>query len=168
MRIYGLTAVILLASSIATAADQGAWQQYRTKDLNFRASFPANPKETSSQTGKVLVKGVMLDLNERAFAVLVSDIPGARHESEKMTESRLDSARDSITAKFKLEIEKKITIAVVLRGREILASNDNGIFVRSRIFLVNGRLYQVMVAGPRDFVTGADAEKFLDSFVLTQ
>jgi hypothetical protein len=85
-----------------------------------------------------------------------------------MTEDRLDGARNSMAGKYKLEKETKITIGGVLRGREILLAADQKLLVRSRIFLVNGRLYQAMVVGPREFVNGPDAGKFLDSLMLTQ
>jgi hypothetical protein len=41
-------------------------------------------------------------------------------------------------------------------------------FLRVRSTIVGKRLYQVIAAGPKDFVTSKDADKVFDSFEITK
>ncbi|HYV38195.1 MAG TPA: hypothetical protein VE988_21090 [Gemmataceae bacterium] len=171
MRKLILAAVIVVcACGAQTRENTGRddWKEFRSKEFGFRAMFPADPQSMANKAGALEIKTFMVDLKDRAYSVLVSDIPGAQFENEKLTEDRLDGAMKGVASNLKVEKESKITIGGVLRGRELMGVNNMGLAIRGRLFLVNGRLYQVLVGGPREFVNGPEASKFLDSFMLTQ
>jgi hypothetical protein len=67
-----------------------------------------------------------------------------------------------------LTSESRITLSGKYPGREVQADipSKKGA-LRARIYLVDRRFYQAMVAGTKPWATSADATKFLDSFVLT-
>jgi hypothetical protein len=62
---------------------------------------------------------------------------------------------------------KKITLAGKYPGMEVDATvpKANG-SARSRVYMVKGRLYQMLVLGENSFVDSADTGKFLDSLQI--
>jgi hypothetical protein len=168
MRTFCWAALVLVAASIAHAGDPPGWKEYRNKDNAFRVIMPGEPKlvVNKSKTGTEM-KTFLFEDKDRAYAIIVSDVPGAQFESEKMTEDRLDGAvNGAVVGKYKLEKQTKITLGGTLRGRELLISAPM-YMVRVRFFVVC-RLYQIMAVGNREWVDSENISKFLDSFMLTQ
>ncbi len=63
----------------------------------------------------------------------------------------------------------RITLDGKHPGLEVRANlNEQPGIARSRIYLVEGRLYQLTVAGTEPRATSADADRFLNSLVVTQ
>jgi hypothetical protein len=54
------------------------------------------------------------------------------------------------------------------KGRELTIAIADGRIVRSRIFLVEWRLYQMIAEAPNDQATSPLVERFLMSFRLTK
>ena len=64
--------------------------------------------------------------------------------------------------------DKEMTVgAEKYPGRDVLIEKPLT-RVRNRIVIAGPRLYQVMVQGPKEFVTGRDADRFLDAFEVTK
>ncbi|HYV38197.1 MAG TPA: hypothetical protein VE988_21100 [Gemmataceae bacterium] len=162
-----LMIVIVTATGIAETGG-GDWKEFRSKEHGFCVLYPSQPKLNVTKSGGMEMKVFDVELNKCVFRIAVVDYPGAQFEKEALAEERLELLTKSATAKLKLEKATKITLAGALLGREIWASSDSGDMVHARVFLVNGRVYQVLVSGPRERATSAEAEKFLDSFVLSQ
>jgi hypothetical protein len=51
-------------------------------------------------------------------------------------------------------------------GKEFEFTMKGGKYGWSRAYMANGRIYQLMIAGPKDQVTGPAGAAFLDSFAL--
>ncbi len=64
--------------------------------------------------------------------------------------------------------EKPIELAGKYPGREITIEKKGEIVAKMRIYLVNNRLYQVMVLGPGAAFSTKDVGIFLDSFRLNK
>jgi hypothetical protein len=165
---------LCLAAALLLAADDANTKpgDFAPKGGRFTVQMPGQPKE---QTNKVNTAIGPIDVHlfvsapdpNTAYIVGYSDYP---EEMIKKSDSQkiLDGARDGAVKNVngKLDSEKKITIdGHPGRDFSIATEHFEG---RDRIYLVNNRLYQVMMVGSRDFVTSKDAEKFLDSFKLTE
>jgi hypothetical protein len=170
MRKFVPPCLLLVLSGVALGGGADSWKEYRSKENHFRALFPGEPKATTSKVKGVELKAFAVETDKNGYLVLVSDIPGAKFESEKMVEDRLDTIRNHVVKEQEAKVEKetKITLGGTLLGRDVLYTLKAGPVVRVRYFVVNGRIYQVLAYGPKDWVAGADTEKFLDSFMLTQ
>jgi hypothetical protein len=83
-------------------------------------------------------------------------------------DARLDRARDDAVkaADATLVSEKKIKLGDVPGRDLVLQLPDNKGFVRSRLYLAKNRLFQVVVTGDRQQVTGPEADKYLNTFKL--
>src|SRR5262245_22674769 len=82
----------------------------------------------------------------------------------------LDGAEAGAAAKGKGKLlsTKEITLGKDKHpGRELLLEKDMN-KIKTRIILAHNRIYTVIVGGKGDFATGKDADKFLDSFELTE
>ena len=165
---------LCLAATLLLAADDATTKpaDFAPKDGRFTVQMPGEPKE---QTSKVNTPIGPIDVHlfisapdpKSAYMVGYSDYPEEvvkKSDSDKI----LDGARDGAVRNVKgtLESEKKITMDGH-PGRDYVISTE-GFRGRERIYLVNARLYQVMLLGSKEFVTGKDADKFLDSFKLTE
>jgi len=164
---------LCLAAALLLAADDAKTKpaDFAPKDGRFTVQMPGEPKE---QTNKVNTAIGPIDVHmflsapdpNTAYIVGYSDYPEEmmkKSESDKILDGARDGAVKNVNGK--LDGEKKITIDKHPgRDFQIATEHFEG---RNRMYLVNARLYQVMVVGSKEFVTGKDAERFLDSFKLT-
>jgi hypothetical protein len=170
--LIGLSAILLWSSAVL-GGDEPAWPKYTSKKAGFSVMMPGTPKESTKtlktaydnfeQTRVTFVSGA----KGTAYAIHCTVLPDDLHQGIGLDEF-LDSECDLYveTAKAKLRSQKKIMLGT-LPGREIEYSLLNGRAIsRTRIFLVDGRLYHVTVLMPRDRTDSGEMERFLDSFRL--
>ncbi len=165
-------AVVVAMTSLLHGADAPAFKEYSSKEGKFKALLPGTPKEQTVDAGPVKMHMAIVDLGKDvSYTVIYSDLPGdaktlAKPEvAEKVLDGATKGALDN--TKGKNLTEKKIKIGTY-PGREIQFEIPDKGFVRSRIYLVDARLYQVMVTGPKATITSKDADKFLGSFKLSK
>jgi len=163
-----LAAVVLLAADDAATKNQGL----APKGGRFTIQMPGKADEQISKM-HTFVGPIDLHLfifspdSNTAYMASYGDYPEEiikNSNSDKM----LNGSRDGIVKSIngKLDREKKITIDKH-PGRDITIVTDKAA-VHERLYLVNCRLYQLVVASTsKEFVAGKDAEKFLDSYKLT-
>jgi hypothetical protein len=82
---------------------------------------------------------------------------------------RLDKVRDAAKgADGRVVLDKEVAVgAEKYPGRDVLIEKPL-YAVRNRVVIAGPRLYQVLVQGPKEFVTGRDADRFLDAFEVTK
>jgi hypothetical protein len=165
---------VCLAAALLLAADDAntKLEDFAPKGGRFAVQMPGPPKE---QTNKVNTAVGPIDVHmfvlspdpNTAYIVGYSDYPEEMIKKSDI-QKVLDGARDGAVKNVngKLDWEKKITIDKH-PGRDFAISTEH-FEGRDRIYLVNARLYQVMVVGSKDFITDKVAQKFLDSFKLTE
>jgi hypothetical protein len=153
------------------AAQGGDWKTFSPKEGGFTVLMPAIPVEDKQDvmtpSGNVTVTLHFHEVkNEGSLVVSVSDLPAAAFKAGT-DESRLDNAREHAIqgAKGRLKSEKRITSAG-FPGRDLMIESDakGGAAVRTRIFAV--KQHQVIAVGSKTFVSGKDADRFLNSFKL--
>jgi len=168
------TAIFLLCLAAAFLVAAGdaitKFEAFAPKGGRFTVQMPGQPKEQKS-TAKTAIGPIDIHMfvyeadPNTAYMVGYNDYPeGMMKKADP--EKVLDGARDGAVKNVngKLDWEKKITIDGH-PGRDFAVTAE-GLSVRDRIYLVNDRLYQVMLVGSKDFITGKDGEKFLNSFKL--
>lgn len=166
-------AAIAAVLTLVAGCHKTDWQTFAPPGGNFSVQIPGVP-EDKSQTrttpgGSVTSHLYIYTTKDAAFAVNYVDRPAPKTAAE--TEQWFDRLRDAEMARAggKLLGEAPIKLANTWPGREIrisMTEGDGKHAMRSRMYLVNSRLYQVLVILPQDELSSPDAEKFLDSFHL--
>ena len=149
-------------------------QEFQSRDGGFSIMTPYTLKETTqfmdTQIGKIEVHFFIADQGEKSFLVVYSDYPSEvikTSDPEKM----LDGSRDGAINNVKGELVSEEHISLNnYPGRDftIGAQTENGqdLFMRGRIFLVENRLYQIMVMATKGNENNKEIDDFLESFAL--
>jgi hypothetical protein len=175
MRTRTFALVVLVSVLGMTAAADPPKPEYKpfaSSAGRYKVLFPG-PVKTETTGVKTELGELKLTLDsvelppDVTFLVTFIDYPasGARVEPAR----RLDRVRDGNKGPAgKLVSERDLTVGVEKHpGREVLIEKPKA-FLRNRIVIAGSRLYQVMIQGPREFVTSPDADRFFDSFEVTR
>jgi LSD1 subclass zinc finger protein len=148
------------------------WQTFTSAKGRFRVVLPGNPKEQQQPAPGMTVYMFMLEVPPNGgYAVGYSDLPLTQREIDQQKNSILDGAKNGFFsgARARETRSENITLAGKYSGRALEGnSNVGGLKLKGRMYLVGPRLYQIMVVGQPNWVDGADANRFLNSFAVTQ
>jgi hypothetical protein len=158
---------LLLVVGLLAGCGQTTWSEFSS------VLMPGTPTEQTqtqdTELGVIDVHSFTFEQSGVAYLVGYNIFPAAVIEVATPG-SMLDGARDGQVEAVKgtLVNEQEITMgAYPGRDLEIQIENSDGTAsLRSRIFLVRDRLYQLVVVGPKGQSTSPDTTKFLDSFKL--
>lgn len=161
---------LLGASPSALPADE--WKLLTPADKSFSAELPGTPSARKSTlktpVGTVEITTYLLHRDKLAYFLSFSEISeqAAKSESEA---KRLQRARDAVVAKLKgkLIAEKKLLLDKA-PGCELEIELEGNSSIRTQIFAVRHRVYQLLLAGPTDAINGAESKRFFASFRLGQ
>jgi hypothetical protein len=168
--ILALTVPLLLVA--AKEKDAAEWKELAPKDGGFSVMMPGAPIEQKESlrlpSGPVdlLIYAVERKRDETAFIAMYCELPEAVFKNGT-NEKRLDYARNRAVAatKGKLTGEKKLKLGAN-PGRELLFEVEGKGQVRQVLYVVKDKLYQLLVAGPKEKTMSKDADRFLQSFKL--
>lgn len=155
-----LTATLISSASPLVAADtaetppvvQPKWDVFTAPDGRFTVLMPGQP-ERETQIQKTYMGEINLEMfvaeppkQQVAYLVVYNDFPynyGAVTDPEII----LNNARDMAlkTTKSKLIRQSSIRTYSGIPGKEIEYINAGGRITRNRMYVLDGRLYQVMV-----------------------
>jgi hypothetical protein len=164
---------VLAAWSVLLAGGCGATdlKPYTSREGGgFTILLPAGQMEETAPKPDQPIGTLILEQPNGTYEVAYQDVPAAAGETPEQLEHRLDEYRDralenSRASQGELRGEKKITLAGRYPGREIVIElPPHQEWIRARIFLAEGRLYQVNASGKKGWVDSRDTEKVLDSF----
>jgi hypothetical protein len=172
MRSFLIVASISIFSVIAKADEKKAeWKAFTSKEGKFKVLMPGTPKQEKLDAESDFGKGVLhmnvVQLGKTMYGANYSDFPA---EIKKFPIKQiLDSSRDGAVDNLKGKLAKEKDIKLdKYPGREVQIEVGEGKqLFRARVYLVDQRLYQVVVFGTKEEATSKEAEKFLDSFMLT-
>ena len=173
---------LLAAGLLLCASTRGAdpkadppkldFQKYTSAAGKFTVLFPGKPKEQvqeiDTKGGKLKVVTTTVDpAPNLIYVVSVNDYPEDVAKTEP--QALLKGVRDGNKGEDgKIVKDEEITLGKdKVPGREILIAKKT-LYYRARLYLAGNRLYQLIVAGPKEAVTSKEADKFLDSFALTK
>jgi hypothetical protein len=153
-----------------SADDQPDWKEFASKEGRFKVLMRGTPEQYKLDAESDFGKGVLhmnsVQADKTMYGANYCDFPA---EIKKAPLKQVyDSSRDGAVANLegKLASEKDIKLGDY-PGREIRIDVAGGKrLFRARVYLVDQRLYQVVVFGTREAATSKDADKFLDSFKL--
>lgn len=140
------------------------WFKYSSTSGDFIAQMPVEPRITEQALtidDVQVVNNVALALTQFAvFAVSYADLPPNISGSKNLLDRVRKGVLDGISGKLKSNsnISHKR-----YPGREFHATAESGLYT-SRIFLVNNRLYQLVVVGVPGRVSDDEVRWFLSSF----
>jgi hypothetical protein len=134
----------------------------------FTVQMPGKPeKSTHKIPGGADLHRYQVKTDKGVFVITTSEVPEAAKETDDKLQKRLDDAREqgvqNVKGKLHQKESKDLKLASKYPGREIEVELPNKELLRSRFYIVDGRLYQLIVTGNSEFVKGPTADKFLDS-----
>lgn len=170
---------IFLTSTLvfmACQSEQAGMESFSSEVGQFTISTPAPFEEThqsvETPVGPVDIYTFTAETEESAYVVAFSDYPAQIVEQSEPNQL-LDSSRDGAVTNLggTLVSESEIEIGGN-PGRSLVITTDTGTnepaMINSRIYLVNNRLYQILVVSPQNQDLNATSEAFLKSFSLNQ
>jgi hypothetical protein len=139
-----------------------SWENYTSTTGGFSAAFPGKPKETTD-TGGIHSFIVETNFGREAYGVMYNDmdkIPGTTNVEEVLETTA--SVLGDVRAKKPIKLNGHPGLEVELDS----PMSGTPMIITDRVYLVKGRLFQVMVTRAKDQGDPAEFQKFLDSFKL--
>lgn len=162
-----LAVMIVLAGGFCTFADDA--KKFASKDGKFGAKFPDEPKVITQKAGDIPMVITIVEKGKGGFAVIYSDMP-AEIVKAAPAAKLLEGGETGLVSNFKAKVTKSGEITFKsgdkkYPAREIIAEKDD-LHLRVTIILAGNRLYQVFVVGPKELITGKEADEFFKSFEI--
>lgn len=149
-----------------------SWQEFTSTEGKFRVLMYGKPEEKSLEVDQKPARS--FEVNPRkgvSYMVIYFDptLDVKERDKPEYLEKVLStlSVKTEETSKGKIESAKRVQLQKH-PGQEVLIAAPSDVTIRVRYYLVNNRCYELVAAGPRDVVTGEEAEKFLNSFRPTE
>jgi hypothetical protein len=162
-------AISLILSAVCVAeafAQTPPWTKFSSPEGRFSVLMPAAPlreeQSKDARGNKVVMHFFTAGSQQGIFIVAYADykMGGVKQE--------LDANRDSFLRGMKATLVSESDIKLQENpGREIRAERDR-LSIRSRIYLVGTRYYQVVAITPATLPGNLEADKFLASFELSK
>lgn len=176
LRAFLLSAVLVTACNTATpTVEEPTLEEYASEAGGFTISTPLTLDESSqsvdTQAGPIDIYTFTAEDNQAAYIVAYSDYPEAL-VTQSEPDIILDGSRDGAVGNVGGTLINETRIDLQGNpGRALVidTTTDDGqdATVNARIYLVDNRLYQVLVVVPKGDEDEVDADGFLDSFSLS-
>ena len=154
---------------------QPSWQEFKSPAGRYSIMIPGKPKEQQqsieSATGPLELRIASLEDRSGAYMVMYSDYPSDLIQPE-VADKVLDSAARGGASSMNGEIVQVNPFSLgSFPGREAefkvpAQGSQPAMKMKVRYFLVNNRMYQVMVMVTQNQAFPEAAQKFFDSFTL--
>lgn len=163
-RFYLFTLIIIVLAVAQARAQTTEWTKFSSPEGRFSVLMPGRPlsDEQSKETpdGQVVMRFFTARAGTGIFIVAYADYNMGEAKQE------LDANRDSFLRGMKATLVSESDIKLQENpGREIKAERDQ-LSIRSRIYLVGKRYYQMVTITPATLPGNLEADKFLISFEL--
>jgi hypothetical protein len=170
-----LAAIITLLVGCQTAPETSGWKETSVKG-KFSVLMPGESSERTQTTktalGPMDIHIFTLEDKDARYVMVYNDFPAYVAQMDKAVIAKLlESVRDGAVSGFNgtLIKDSTITLSGGYQGREIqVESADKKRILRSRIYMVKARLYQVEISVPKDEVSAKYVTKYLDSFKVLE
>jgi hypothetical protein len=165
-RFFALSFFICLLLAARAPAQTTAWTKFSSPEGRFAVMMPGQPmrEEESKETlaGKVVMHFFTVGSGQGLFIVAYADyrIGDVKRELDANRDSFLKGMQATLVSESDIKLQEN-------PGREIRAARDK-LSIRSRIYLVGKRYYQVVAITPATLPASLEADKFLTSFELVQ
>ncbi len=157
----------------AAKEEKPGWKKFTSREGGFSVLMPGTPvaRREAVQTpiGPIATYFFSLEVQQGTnLTVSFAEVPQGLLGLEGVDDLLLTMARDAAVKQVdgKLLKDEQVKLNQRIPGREFQIDVGLGAILRMRVFPVQNRIYQIVAAGPKDYATGKDADKFLDSFTL--
>lgn len=147
------------------------WQAVKTDGLGFSIEMPGDPKVEEQDVdlddgAKAKMRTIQILSVDTIYDVTVADYPKGTVQSIG-DDKVLDNARDGALSESGETLVRETRIEFAGRpARELLITMPMGMSLRSRIFVVGDRLFNVGAITKKGNETSANIEKYFASFKL--
>ena len=173
---HGISRFLLIGTLLTTACNgasiQGEAFSSETGELRVETPAPFEETQQAIQTpvGPVEIHTFTAEAEDSAYVIAYSDYPSAIVE-ETNPQALLDSSRDGAVTNLGGTLLSEEAVEIDgYPGRSLVistgAETDEPATISSRIYLVDNRLYQVLVVIPEGKNVEKAAAGFLESFAL--
>jgi len=174
-RVVGVLPLLLVAGALLTGCGETTWSEFSSAEGAFSVLMPGAPTEETqtqdTEMGAIDVHSFTFEQGGVAYLVGYNIFPAAVIEAASPA-ALLNGARDGQAKAVNgtLVNEQEITLgAYPGRDLEIRAEDADGIkTLHTRIYMVEDKLYQILVVGLEGQSAAEDTIKFLDSFKLLE
>ena len=147
----------------------GGWKEFTSKDGGFSARFPDKPKETSKKGDKGDVTytfAAEVDKGVIQYMVTYTDFAGggANLETKVILDAIAKNFGKMTKAKKDIKLGDNMGLELTLEWDQ----DGTPLFAINRIFMVKGRLYQVMAISLQSKKDQMQTTKFMESFKLVE
>ena len=158
-------------AATAPAAEKSV--PFVSQEQGFRVALPGKPQEQTitqpSPVGQIEVKVFVAQQAGLAYVVTATKLPpqAAGEDPKKGLEGVVKGTISS--TKGTLITEKEIRLGKAPGNEfefEMKGTDGAPSYSRSRAYIANGRIYQLLLAGPKESVRGPAGDAFLQSFAL--
>jgi hypothetical protein len=156
---------------VLIGCQQATWEKFSSSEGAFSVLMPGTPTEqirtAKTSSGSIDAHMFLVEHSDVAYMVAYSDYPNPIVQ-EITPKLILDGARDGAVANTQGKLARESIISLDgHQGRELQIEPAGGkVTITGRIFLVDRRLYQMMVLTPQGKDLTENVNKFLDSFTL--
>jgi hypothetical protein len=172
--LWPLLAVVLL---VAAGCSDPSWREVASPDGGFRIRMRGDPRveqrNVDTPAGKITGHWYSLDGEDSVFGVGFADYP---HQILQRTPSRnmFSGVRDSWLKRIGGQLDGNATdikldgkwVGMEFSARGKLDGRDA--WMRGRLYLVDNRLYQLIVFGNKETIPVSDINQFMGSFKVAQ
>jgi hypothetical protein len=169
-----LSSIAVIAALVAACSDPG-WQELNIPDGGFRIMGQGPPlvekHELATPVGTIIAHWYSIGTRDAAYGVGYADWP---EQVIRATEPRkiFSILREGWIKRIDGKLQgdgTDIKLENKYPGMEFIAwgkLKDRDAYVRGRFYLVDNRLYQVVVFGNKSAMPASDINRFLNSFKL--
>ncbi|MBE7385347.1 MAG: hypothetical protein F6J95_028600 [Leptolyngbya sp. SIO1E4] len=168
--------LLLMSTLLVSACNANTltFEEFASEAGQFSIAAPSPMEETQQSVptpvGPIDIYTFTAEEENSAYVVAYSDYP-AEVVEQSDPESLLDSSRDgalgnlngTLLSEDPIDIDGNPGRSLVI---DAITETGEAATINSRIYLVNNRLYQILVVMPKGQEATADAATFLESFTL--
>jgi WD40 repeat protein/CHAT domain-containing protein/tetratricopeptide (TPR) repeat protein len=160
---------VALGSDTPLPAEDLPFARFTVKKGGFRVLMPGTPEEKTrtvqSLDGPLTLNFFIVRDQRATYGVTYTRFPDASLRAKTPARHLEDAVEGAATLTVRKITDKPIKLGDH-SGRELLlATTDEQVYTRMRLYFFRGTLYQLSISGPgRSMVTGDAADRFLDSF----
>ncbi len=144
-------------------------REFIPPDKSCKVQMPDLTENKTSENNGIKNSYFLAEHKHGLFMLSYADIatPG---EEPDMLQKRLDEARTGVVNKLNMKVTKETPISLENKhpGREIEGELPDHTVTRIRLYMVNGRLYQLWTVGSPVWMASGEAMRFLKSFELAK
>ncbi len=159
--------IILLTASFLSAQD---WITVEPDGGGFSVEMPGQPqkmkKEIPSEAGNITLHFFIYEEKEGGYIVTYNDYPESVVQTLDLDSLYNNAARTALKSAKGTLMSKDTIRYQGFRGVELKYTVPGNVVVRSRYFLVNNRLFQIMLLGSEENVYNSFGEWFFNSFKI--